>query len=162
MIWMLILASPVPYIPPTPESMTGPVLHYDCELVDETFRRLRLRFRSEGGRGYWASAGEASRTPRRYTFQEDGTGLLAGIQTMTPLADRRGGVFYGDDVAVSLEEVTPTMNAAAGRAGGWAATLVVTVDRGIGGVQRMTGFCDVLQQDQEPLSDAETREWLRR
>ena len=161
MLALAILLSPSPLpVPPTPYSLTAPILHYDCQLVDEEFRRLALRFRDEGGRGYWAANDQAARTPRRYVFEEDGTGLhLAEMREYQRPPARGGATFAGEGVAVFIEEVTPKMQ---GNAWGWLASLVITIDRGVRGLERIVGFCRVREEAQSPLSDAETAELLGR
>src|SRR5688572_4698305 len=105
--WLLIAMSPVIYVPPTPQTVTAPILHYECEMVDEQFQRHRLRFRDEGGRGYWATEELARATPRHYVFEEDSTGLLGSLLPGARLAEGRGGRLVSDNLVVILEEVTP-------------------------------------------------------
>ena len=157
MNWLLIAMSPVIYVPPTPQTITAPILHYECDMVDEQFQRHRLRFRDEGGRGYWATEELARATPRHYEFEEDGTGLLGNLRPGARFADRRGIQLEGDNLVVFLEEVTPM----AWTAEYWPASLVLTFDRGVAGLQRMVGFCDVRAEPQQPLSQTETQELLR-
>ncbi|NJC33186.1 putative heme/steroid binding protein [Sphingomonas jejuensis] len=134
-------------------------------MIDEAFTRSRLRFVTDGGRGYVAADGRVASTPLRYRF-EDGqdAGLGAMTQSLLPAsnpgtATYRGMRFSGPDRAAIVEEVTPYMKTRPD--GSWPASLVLTIDRGES-VSRSVGFCSVGSEEQSPLSAAETKELLAR
>ena len=160
------MLSPVIYVPPTPESLTSPTWSYDCELVNEGFERSRLRFHTEGGRGYWAAPGEARATRIRHVLDADEARVFDGVEQnrfwdegdISGLpSGYRWATFEGDGRAIWVQEITPTLNAL--RENILKASLVVTVDFGVR-VQRLVGFCDVELSEQQPLSAEETAEIL--
>lgn len=149
-----LLLSPVFGIPEIPENITEPRFRYECELVDEAFRKLKLRFRDEGGRGYWGPGRVAATTPRKIFFEEDGTNLLHKMRER----ERQGRkvIFESEEGWAYVEEVMPT----AFSDEAYPASLVIVFERG-NTLQRMVGFCDVRVTKQKPLSQAESSAFLR-
>jgi len=160
-----LLMSPVPPWIPDPENLTQPIVHYQCEMVDERFGRHQLKFRREGGRGYWRAPDEAAVTPGKHVIEEDGMGLFSGmIEVPRPESERRGAYFRDTERIVDasrtivMEEVTPILKTLEDGVS-WRASLVLTIDHGLR-VERALGFCDVRPEEQEPLNDKETRALL--
>jgi hypothetical protein len=160
------MLSPVPYVPPTPERLTSSTWSYDCELVNEGFERSRLRFHTEGGRGYWAAPGEARATRVRHVIDLDEARVFDGAEQSRFLNESnisglprgyRWVEFDGEGRTISVQEITPTMNAMRGNI--LKASLVLTVDFGAR-VQRLVGFCAAELSEQQPLSEEETAEIL--
>ncbi|MGB7411101.1 MAG: hypothetical protein WA910_08155 [Sphingopyxis granuli] len=160
-----LLMSPVPSWIPDPENLTEPIVHYQCEMVDERFDRHTLKFRREGGRGYWRAPGEAAVTSGKHVIEEDGMGLFSGmIEVPRPESERRGAYFRDTERiadasrAIVMEEVTPILKMLDDGLS-WRASLVLTIDHGLR-VERVVGFCDVRPEDQDPLDEKETRDLL--
>jgi hypothetical protein len=163
--WLLLLAqatqvivtpSPAPPPPPTVRSETVPAFDLSCRLVGDTMAPVALVLRQRGGRGYVdPESGFPRRSRITVSVVRDETGLFSA-----------GGRLIGDSDGyrvTRVEGLHPARGAVkletftAGRD-----RLAVLVHTDALARIDYTGFCDQVRHPQTPMTEAESREYLRR
>ena len=153
-----VVATPAPPPPPQPtlESETVPAFDLACRLVDERLVPHLLELRQSGGRGYLDPESPIPRRSRiSVTVLRDDTGLFQGDDRLIGDSDgyrpTRVEASHAEHGAIKLE----TFHAGGDRL----AALVYT--QALARIS-YTGFCEMVRHHQDPLSEAETREYLSR
>ena len=153
-----VVATPAPPPPPQPtlQSETVPAFDLTCRLVDERLEPRVVALQQRGGRGY---LDPESRVPRRsriaVTLLRDDTGLFAEDDGV--IGDSDG---YRPTRIEAAHPVHGPVKLETFHAGGNRLAALVHTDA----LARIsyTGFCDMVRHPQNPLTEAETREYLSR
>ncbi|HEX9932549.1 MAG TPA: hypothetical protein VGB08_06860 [Allosphingosinicella sp.] len=152
---VVVTPSPPPRPAPTIRSETVPGFDLTCRLVDEDLAPFVLVLRQRGGRGYVdPESGYPRRSRIDISIVRDDSGLFSAGGRLIGDSDgyrvTRVEGRHPERGAVKLETFT------AGRD-----RLAVLVHTDALARIDFTGFCDQVRHPQTPMTEAETREYLR-
>jgi len=159
----LILQGAVPtVVPRTLGSETRYGYTLSCTVANSDWKAQRVELIQTGGRAYLAPDGEGKagiyRTHTELAVTADTTGQLLGMSVSRPLIDRPGYGFATVLVEIGGENGRAKVTVSEVNAKEFAITIVRIKGSE---TNSFAGFCRVTAIEQSPLTEAETRDYIR-
>jgi hypothetical protein len=150
-------------VPPTLVTETADAHHVSCTITDRKWARYQVELRQDGGRAYLAPKDDQPaaifQTEYFVRVVADETGKMAGLSRFDKLIEKPGYGYGTKQVELGGNNGRALVKVSEVSAKEFSISIVWSAGRE---TEPFVGFCDVTTTRQAPLSDAETKELLRR